>query len=340
MTRLDTINVSIGTVGVLGLDQVPMETAPTTAYLMLGGRCAMNCAFCAQARESAASALKLSRVTWPAYPLPEVAEGLRGAVQRGEIKRVCIQVTAGAGAFERTLEVVHALRRAVPDVPFNADILPQNMEQVDALFAAGLDHIGIGLDAASAEVFASVKGAHWARMWSTIEAISARYNGRLSAHVIVGLGETERDVVTVLRRLHGLGVLVGLFAFTPLHGTPLSARRQPSLDSYRRMQAARYLIFVRGLTLDGARFAASGALIDFGVPDLDILLADGEAFRTSGCRDCNRPFYNERPGGVIYNYPRPLMADEVRAALAQMWESPDNPVAETDADRHSRTAIG
>ncbi len=46
------VQVSIGTAAVLGLTDIPMAVAPTTAYLMLGGRCLMNCAFCAQARES------------------------------------------------------------------------------------------------------------------------------------------------------------------------------------------------------------------------------------------------------------------------------------------------
>ncbi len=40
---LTSIRVSIGTAGVLGLAQVPMVVAPTTAYLMLGERCVMNC---------------------------------------------------------------------------------------------------------------------------------------------------------------------------------------------------------------------------------------------------------------------------------------------------------
>ena len=295
-----------------------METAPTTAYLMLGGRCAMNCAFCAQARKSEASALKLSRVTWPTYPMPRVIAGLREAVTRDEIKRACIQVTVGKDSFEQTLEVVRTVKQAVPDVPLNAAILPDDLDEADELFVAGLDHIGIGLDAASGPVFDSVKGAHWARVWSLIEGVSKRHPGRVSTHIIVGLGETERDVVDVLRRLHRLGVLVGLFAFTPLRGTPLSGRPQPPLDSYRRMQAARHLIFVSGLTLDGAQFSNSGELIDFGVAGVNALLADGEAFRTSGCPDCNRPYYNERPGGVIYNYPRPLTADEACSAVAQM----------------------
>ena len=33
-------------------------------------------------------------------------------------------------------------------------------------------------------------------------------------------------------------------------------------------------------------------------------------FETSGCPGCNRPYYNERPGGMLYNYPRPLTAAE------------------------------
>jgi biotin synthase len=44
----------------------------------------------------------------------------------------------------------------------------------------------------------------------------------------------------------------------------------------------------------------------------------GEAFRTSGCPDCNRPFYNEQPGGPLYNYPRPLAAGEALRAIQEM----------------------
>ena len=36
----------------------------------------------------------------------------------------------------------------------------------------------------------------------------------------------------------------------------------------------------------------------------------GAAFRTSGCGNCNRPYYNERPGQEFYNFPRKLTNDE------------------------------
>ncbi|HDI74230.1 MAG TPA: hypothetical protein ENF57_04430 [Candidatus Korarchaeota archaeon] len=39
-----------------------------------------------------------------------------------------------------------------------------------------------------------------------------------------------------------------------------------------------------------------------------------EAFLTSGCPSCNRPFYNERPRGPIYNFPSEDLLD-------RMWET-------------------
>ena len=90
---MNRVNVSIGTAGALGLAEVAMDVAPTAAYLMLGGRCRMTCRFCAQARVSTAGALKLSRVTWPEFPLAETVHRLARAVECGAIRRCCLQVT-------------------------------------------------------------------------------------------------------------------------------------------------------------------------------------------------------------------------------------------------------
>jgi biotin synthase len=56
-------------------------------------------------------------------------------------------------------------------------------------------------------------------------------------------------------------------------------------------------------------------LTGYGV-DLEPVLGDGVAFMTTGCPGCNRPFYNERPSGPFYNYPRPLTEEEIRKELA------------------------
>jgi biotin synthase len=87
------------------------------------------------------------------------------------------------------------------------------------------------------------------------------------------------------------------------------------------MQVARWLIVQHGARSEAFHFDEEGTLVDIcapGLPDLDQLLSTGAAFRTSGCPDCNRPFYNERPGGPMYNYARPLTPDEACRAIDDM----------------------
>src|SRR4030042_4061088 len=141
-----TINVSIGTAAVLGLARVPMAVAPTTAYLMLGGRCQMNCAFCTQARDSRASAMSLSRVIWPEYPLDSVVERLAQAAAQGAFRRACLQVTVTAAAFAQALAVVHAAQ-AASAIPFDVAFLPYSIDQVRQIVKAGADHVGFCLGA-------------------------------------------------------------------------------------------------------------------------------------------------------------------------------------------------
>ncbi len=307
------IHASAGTAAVLGLAQVAMDVAPTTAYLMVGGRCAMNCAFCAQARESAASALNLSRITWPTYPLAEVAGRLADAFRRGTLRRACLQATVAHDIHAQALAVVRAIR-AQCAIPFDVAILPANLGQVQELIEAGVDHIGFGLDAASQAVFERVKTGYWARSLDMIQQTATAYPGRAAVHLIVGLGETERDMVEMIWRMRQWGVTVGLFAFTPVRGTAMQDQAPPAPAHYRRMQAARQLISAGRAGLDDFAFDAAGRLTDIRLPDWRAILSDGHAFETSGCPDCNRPYYNERPGGVMYNYARrPTPAEASRA---------------------------
>lgn len=307
------ISVSVGTAAVLGLADIPMAVAPTTAYLMLGGRCLMNCAFCAQARDSRAGALNLSRVTWPDYGLDVVAAKLADAAARGSVRRICLQVTVTRKAFERSLQVLRVVKRAC-DLPFDIAILPRNLQQVRELLAEGADHIGFGLDAACERIFRQVKGGSWGRSLSLIEETARAFPGHCAVHLIVGLGETEREMVERIQWAHDRQVTVGLFAFTPVRGTHLGNQPPPDMAMYRRVQAARWLI-VHDMTREQEMaFDEKGQLLSLGghVPPT------GEAFETSGCPDCNRPYYNEQPGGPLYNFPRPLTTEEAVRVFQEM----------------------
>ena len=316
----EQIRVSVGTADVLRLARVRMHTAPTTAYLMLGERCSMSCGFCAQGRDSHAPDRALSRISWPPFAREAVIAALAEAFDRGKVHRCCLQVTVSQNSFAETEALLREIRSRC-EVPVDASVLPGSMRQVETLFAAGLDHLGFGLDAACKRVFQQVKGGSWERIWEVIEATARGFRGHAAAHLIVGLGETEQEMLRTIQQLHDLGVVVGLFAFTPVIGTALADRPPPPLSVYRRIQAARWLIVQNVVRCEDLAFSAAGRLLGPARPEAATngawreLLSNGEAFRTSGCPDCNRPFYNERPGGVIYNYAHRLVPDEATAAL-------------------------
>lgn len=310
---MSDIQVSVGTATVLGLAQAPLAVAPTTAYLMIGGRCLLDCAFCAQGRHSRASALSLSRVTWPEYDLESVVARLAEAARQGAFRRVCLQVTVTRDALERSLAVLRRIK-TVTDLPVDLAILPYTGEQVCQLLDAGADHVGFGLDAACERVFVQVKGGNWQRSLNLLEETARSFPQRAAVHLIVGLGETEREMIERIQWAHDRGITVGLFAFTPLRGTPLADQPPPPLAVYRRIQAARWLIVHDRVRFTEMVFDASGRLVDFGTS----LPFTGEPFQTSGCPDCNRPFYNELPGGPWYNYPRRLTDEETAQAWREM----------------------
>ncbi|MDI3281365.1 MAG: radical SAM protein, partial [Bacillota bacterium] len=149
--------------------------------------------------------------------------------------------------------------------------------------------------------------------------------GRISTHLIAGLGESERDLVEATAFFIQNRVTVGLFAFTPVPGTRLAHQPPPERSSYRRLQIARYLLAEGLASREDLGFDGRGRLVRIEVPPEVWARVQGEAagepfgepFRTSGCPGCNRPHYNERPGQVPYNYPRPLTPAEAAAAWAE-----------------------
>ena len=52
---------------------------------------------------------------------------------------------------------------------------------------------------------------------------------------------------------------------------------------------------------------------DYGISEEELrdCVRSGRPFITSGCPDCNRPYYNEKPGGPLYNYPRQPLPTEI-----------------------------
>lgn len=306
----------------MGLETGELDECFSTAFLMTytKGRCSANCAFCPQARESKSSSDRLSRISWPVYSWDDIVGQFS---EESPFKRICIQVLNSPNIVDDVERIVTKLRDTT-QIPISVSIHPLSVDEMMRLHAAGATGIGIALDACTETLFNKIKGEEREspyRWQSHIEALSNALavfgEGNVATHLIVGLGESEEEIIRFLKEMKRLKVRVGLFAFTNIRGTALEHWSQPDVTTYRRVQVVHYLLNNGILDDDQIRVAQTGEIqLDLSPNRLKEILSSGAAFQTSGCKDCNRPYYNERPSGPLYNYPRPLTQEEVKEAIA------------------------
>jgi biotin synthase-related radical SAM superfamily protein len=278
--------------------------------------CLGKCYFCglSRSRQDAPRGKTFIRVDWPLYPLEEIIERTRGKEQ---IHRVCLSMVTHPKALEDTLYVIERLRSGT-DLPISVLIAPTLIRRSDSLATmkkAGADRVGIAIDAATPELFDQLRGKgvggphQWEHYWDVVR-MAVTVFGRFHAgiHLIVGLGETEKQMVAAIQKGQSMEAPTHLFSFFPEKGSPMEKHPPPSLGQYRRIQLARWIINESPGSYSQMKFDERGRLIDFGM-DVEPLIWTGEAFMTSGCpgRDgkvaCNRPYGNERPSEPIRNFP-------------------------------------
>lgn len=301
--------VSAGSAAALGLRRIKTSAPTTTAYLMLGEGCKNNCAFCAQARESSTSAKFLSRVSW----LPLIDDDVVTALTGSDQQRVCLQVVSNQTGYELTKEALSKL--AVTGLPVAVSTHLNSVEQVQKLLAAGAQRVGLAIDVADPALYARIKGGDFAQKWEFILACARMFPDRITTHIIVGLGETEQQVLELAAQCVQASVTVALFAFTPIVGTQMEQFAPPAIGTYRRIQIG-YWLLKHGVCSEELVFEA-GVLTAVKRKNWQALLQDGGAFRTSGCSGCNRPYYNEKPGGTMYNYPWQPTREQIAQAIAE-----------------------
>jgi biotin synthase len=281
--------------------------------------CYANCTYCGLARERPGRAQDNTfiRVGWPLAPTELVAEAV--ARHQDRIGRVCVAMVQDRRAYPDLVEIVGRIRRR-SDVPISALVTATLLDETRLLRIrdAGADIVGIGLDAASEAVFFATRGRgargphDWAQHWA-IARTARRIFGpsKVNCHVMVGLGETDRDLVELFYALRAEAIAAYLFAFNPEPGTALAGAPRAPLGRWRRIQLTKYLIEAHALPREALEFDAAGALARVHAPRalLDRCLDEGLAFMTNGCPDrhgrlaCNRPFGSYRPGEAFRDYP-------------------------------------
>ena len=293
--------------------------------------CLGRCHFCglSKSRQEGPKGKTFIRVDWPLYPLEEIIERTKG---KDQIHRVCISMITHPKAMEDTLYVIERLREET-DLFISVLLSPTLIRTEGSLVAmkkAGADRVGIAVDAATPQLFDQLRGTgvggphQWNHYWEvTRMAVSVFGRSYVGIHLIVGLGETEKEMVEAIQRGQDMGTHTHLFSFFPEKGSPMEKHSSPPLDQYRRIQLARWIINESLGSAPQMKFDENGRLIDFGT-DVEPLVRIGEPFMTSGCpgRDgkvaCNRPYGNERPSGPIRNFPFMPEAEDIEEIRTQL----------------------
>ena len=289
--------------------------------------CRANCAYCGLARHREADRdyadRNFIRVDWPAVPMRDIVDIVAEDPDASPFHRMCISMITHPRSEDDTFTVLRQWTdRIDPDaIPVSILSNPTTMtrEDVQKTRDLGADIFTVALDAATPEIFDRTRGKgvqsphKWSKYWEILEDARDIFGPqKFGAHIIVGMGETEYEVLELVQRLVDIGGHSHMFCFFPEDGSLMDHLPATPRDQWRRVQLARYLIDYRGVRLEHMRFDDLGRVQDFGIPkgELDEVIEAGIAFRTSGCPGkfqedisaCDRP-YGDSPPSDIASYP-------------------------------------
>jgi biotin synthase len=289
--------------------------------------CRANCAYCGLARHREAERdyadRNFIRVDWPAVPLEQTIEIVSRDGDRSPFHRMCISMITHPRSDDDTVSVLKAWTARIDPSAIPVSILsnPTTMarEDVKRLRDLGADIFTVALDAATPEIFDRTRGRgvqsphSWRKYWEILmDARDIFGPKKFGAHIIIGMGETEQEALTLVQQIVDLGGHSHMFCFFPEKGSLMDHLPATPRDQWRRVQLARYLIDYRGVRVEEMAFDGKGRVAQFGVPEreLEQVIDAGVAFRTSGCPGkfaddvsaCDRP-YGDSPPSNIASYP-------------------------------------
>ena len=300
------VRASVGTLATIGLLKIDIVEKPTTAYILLYSQsgCLGTCTFCPQSISSTSNKSLVSRVSWPEVDLRVLTKGIKDVEV---FKRVCIQTVIKEGFKDDVLEIVNTLVGEGVNKPISISLTPTDKDYLILLKDLGVDSLGIGFDTATPKTFSLVRKPYsWYEYMGFLrDCIDVFGPSKIYIHLIYGLGDNDLEFLNTMKYFTSLGVKIALFAFTPIKGTPYESRERPNIINYRKIQVLRYLLTLGYdvndyIVVSGDNVYLRRELVKDILENIDKYL---NAFITSGCPGCNRPFYNESVKGPHYNYP-------------------------------------
>ncbi|HSN41819.1 MAG TPA: radical SAM protein [Burkholderiales bacterium] len=301
--------------------------------------CRANCAYCglARHREEARDYADRNfiRVDWPTARYDEVIARVKAGADRGQFQRMCISMITHPDSNDDTFVLLEKWMREVPQVPVSILSNPTTLEKDDLIRMRdmGADIFTVALDAVTPELFERTRGKgvdsphKYEHYWRAIEWAAEVFGPeKFGAHLICGMGETEREILEVAQKIRDRGGHNHMFAFFPERGSLMEDWPPADRGQWRRVQLARYIIDYAGGSFRDMEFDDNGRVTGFGMPQekLEALIGSGTPFRTSGCpgKDddvsaCNRPYGDSSPTDIL-SFPFALAKRDVAKVRRQL----------------------
>jgi biotin synthase len=298
--------------------------------------CRSDCSYCglARTRPGAYEEKSFIRVEWPLVETDRLVE--RMGRYESRLTRLCISMVTHGRAYADTCDVTRRIRARV-NTPLSILVAPPtlNRARLEEFKDLGVDMIGIGLDAVTEDLFRrhrtavpSGGGLSWAKYWEVVNDARDLFGPwKVNCHTLVGLGETDFDMVEMFIGLCDRQIFPYLFCFNPEPDSRLAEEPKATLTRWRRIQLAKHLIETEGFRWEHFDFDASGALVNItgrNDPQVTTAVASGIPFMTNGCPGpkgepgCTRPYGSYRPSEPTRDYPFPPTPEDLVEIESQL----------------------
>jgi biotin synthase len=294
--------------------------------------CLSDCGYCGLARTRPGDYEEKSfiRVEWPLVDTDFLAD--RMAQHENKLTRLCISMVTHGRAYQDTYDITKKIVEKV-DTPLSLLIAPPvlNREKLQSYYDLGVNMIGVGLDAVTEDVFYQHRtnvpngSLKWENYWDIIN-LSRQIWGpwKVNIHTVVGLGETDKDMIDIFYKLYENQIFPYMFSFNPEPDSRMGDWQQPEITRWRRTQLVKHLIEHHGLQRESIGFDEIGRMISLKTPNIELenvieAFNEESPFKTDGCPDvegevgCTRPYGSYRPTETFRDFPfQPEVDDLVK----------------------------
>ncbi len=281
--------------------------------------CFSDCSYCGLARTRPGNYEEKSfiRVDWPLLETDRVVAQM--AKYQQQLTRLCISMVTHGSAFKDTADITERITANV-STPLSILVAPPtlNYDRLKTFKELGVDMIGVGLDAVTEETFLQHRtnvpqgGLKWRNYWDVIHWSREIFGPwKVNCHTLVGIGESDKDLIETFFYLKEQQIFSYLFCFNPEPDSRLGEHPKPHITRWRRIQLVKSLLEDYDLPAERIVFDDAGNLIRLKatMPEVMKVVRTGLPFMTNGCPGesgepgCTRPYGSYRPSEPYRDYP-------------------------------------